>query len=65
MRVDNILHLGVKELWGLARDPMRDAWVRNALAFTKAHRGTVNRVVGALLALITTRSGGGIAMPGR
>ena len=49
----------VKRAVHLAADPMRDAWVRNALAFTKAHRGTVNRVVGALLALITTRSGGG------
>ncbi|MBI5719280.1 MAG: 3-deoxy-D-manno-octulosonic acid transferase [Burkholderiales bacterium] len=41
---------------GLAGDPRRDAWVRNAFTFTAAHRGTVNRVVGALLALITTRS---------
>jgi len=40
----------------LAGDPKRDAWVRNAFAFTAAHRGTVNRVVGALLALMTTRS---------
>lgn len=38
----------------LAADPRRDAWVRNAFAFTAAHRGTVNRVVGALLALMTT-----------
>jgi hypothetical protein len=38
----------------LAGDPRRDAWVRNAFAFTAAHRGTVNRVVGALLALMTT-----------
>jgi 3-deoxy-D-manno-octulosonic-acid transferase len=39
----------------LAGDPRRDAWVRNAFAFTAAHRGTVNRVVGALLALMSTR----------
>ena len=39
---------------GLAGDPRRDTWVRNAFAFTAAHRGTVNRVVGALLALMTT-----------
>ncbi|MBL8325705.1 MAG: 3-deoxy-D-manno-octulosonic acid transferase [Rubrivivax sp.] len=38
----------------LAGDPRRDVWVRNAFAFTAAHRGTVNRVVGALLALMTT-----------
>lgn len=43
----------------LAGDPRRDAWVRNAFAFTAAHRGTVNRVVAALLALITTRSSQG------
>lgn len=41
---------------GLAGDPRRDAWVHNAFAFTAAHRGTVSRVVGALLALMTTRS---------
>ena len=45
----------------LAGDPKRDAWVRNAFAFTAAHRGTVNRVLGALLALMTTRSSGGAA----
>ena len=38
----------------LAGDPRRDAWVRNSFTFTAAHRGTVNRVVGALLALMTT-----------
>ncbi|MFO0813608.1 MAG: ABC transporter permease [Gemmatales bacterium] len=32
MRVDNILHLGVKELWGLARDPIMLALI--AFAFT-------------------------------
>jgi 3-deoxy-D-manno-octulosonic-acid transferase len=43
-----------KRAAALAGDPRRDAWVRNAFAFTAAHRGTVNRVVGALLALMTT-----------
>jgi 3-deoxy-D-manno-octulosonic-acid transferase len=35
----------------LATDPARATWVRNAFAFTSAHRGTVKRVVGALLTL--------------
>ena len=39
----------------LAGDRHRDTWVRNAFAFTAAHRGTVNRVVGALLAQMTGR----------
>lgn len=46
---------------GLASDRRRDTWVRNAFAFTAAHRGAINRVVGALLALMTTRSAGGNA----
>ncbi|MBL8347380.1 MAG: 3-deoxy-D-manno-octulosonic acid transferase [Rubrivivax sp.] len=45
----------------LAGDPRRDAWVRNAFDFTSAHRGAVDRVVAALLALMTTRSTQGAA----
>ncbi len=48
---------------GLAGDPRRDAWVRNAFDFTAAHRGTVDRVVAALLALMTTRSTQGTPLP--
>lgn len=54
-RVGNIA-VAVRHAARLAADPRRDAWVRNAFAFTTAHRGTVERVVAALLALITTRS---------
>lgn len=53
------LRAAVTRAAGLAGDPRRDAWVRNAFAFTAAHRGTVSRVVGALLALMTTRSSQG------
>lgn len=48
------MNAAVARAAALAGDPRRDVWVRNAFAFTAAHRGTVNRVVGALLALMTT-----------
>lgn len=59
-RVPDLGH-AVARAAGLAGDPRRDAWVRNAFAFTAAHRGTVNRVVAALLALMTTRAVPGAA----
>ncbi len=52
-RVPDMAHAVVRAV-GLAGDPRRDTWVRNAFSFTAAHRGTVRRVVGALLTLMTT-----------
>jgi 3-deoxy-D-manno-octulosonic-acid transferase len=45
-------HDGVVRAVALAVDPQRNQWVKNALAFTAAHRGAADRMAAALLAVI-------------
>ncbi len=46
---------GVAQAVSLVSDPARNDWVRNAFEFAAAHRGAAKRMVGELLALLTSR----------